>query len=117
MGADASVPLVRQALVDTVRHEYGRSRRELHTKYARGGTVKVVDADGQRRSISAERFFSMLDRLQSSLAALERALDGQAESLGPAVSKDLTAQLGRMRGSLTTFNVMFEHKEDHFRSK
>ena len=34
----------------------------------------------------------MLDRLQSSLAALARALDGQAESLGPAVSKALTAR-------------------------
>ena len=117
LGDDASRPLVRQALVEMLRHEHGRSRRELHTKYARGGVVKIVDAEGGSRSVPAERFFAMLDRLQSSLAALEGALDARSEGLGTKVSADLVAQLGRMRGTLTTFNVMFQHKEDHFRSK
>ena len=79
--------------------------------------MKIVDAEGGSRSVPAERFFAMLDRLQSSLAALEGALDARSEGLGTKVSADLVAQQGRLRGTHTTFNVMFQHKEDHFRSK
>ena len=117
-GAGESVPELKQALLTLMRKELGHSGRELHTKFARGGKVEIYAKEGNKlRATSAERFFSMLDRFQISMDRLEKQITAHAEGLGASDTKDMHAAVKRMKGSFTTFNVMYQHKEDQFRSK
>ena len=116
LGSDPGAPVIKQALVQMVRWELGNSRREMADKYKRGGRVAVRVGD-KEKSISAEHFFSFLDRLQSSLSAFDKAADRYRDKLGASLTDEIKANSKRVRGSMTTFNVMFAHKEDHFRSK
>lgn len=118
MGGEESGPVMRQALVQMVRQEHGRTKRELHDKFARGGKVELYVKEGTKlRSTSAERFFAMLDRFQSAMDQLDHQLEQRKDALGADVTKELTGQVKRMRGTFTTFNAMYQHKEDQFRSK
>lgn len=78
--------------------------------------MEAHDAEGRVHARRIEWFFSALDRLASSLDALERELDRHGPKLGDG-KPELDEALARIRGSLTTFNVLFQHKEDYFRSK
>ena len=117
LDGEQSLPAVKQALIDMVRLELGRSRRELHSKFMRGGTAEVRLAGGDSRTLPATRLFSLLDRLQSSFVGLEQALAEHSDKMGRAEADSLIGQVKRMQGSFTTFNVMFEHREDWFTSK
>ncbi|MBI4820744.1 MAG: hypothetical protein HY791_31055 [Deltaproteobacteria bacterium] len=107
LGGVTSVPVVRQALVDLVREELMKSRREMHPKF-KGGVVRVVPTSGSAREIPADRFFAHLDRLLSSLSALE------AKVVGLEDSEEMKRQVTGIRGSFTTFNVMFAYKDEGF---
>jgi hypothetical protein len=115
LGGDESGPVIRQALLELVRAELGRSTRELHPRFKQG---KVIAKNGDRSvEIGAERFFSVLDRLRSSLEACERALERRSAKFEPAELSEMKAGLRAVQGSLTTFNIMFADKEDYFSSK
>jgi hypothetical protein len=110
-----SPAFVQSALVELVREELGRSRRELAPKFKQGGKVEAVALDGTRTSMSATRFFAMLDRLRSALDRLEAELKrapGIAEE-----REELVTLVRRMHGSFTTFNVLLADREDHFSGK
>jgi hypothetical protein len=115
LGTLSSTEVARYALIELVRQEHGRSRRELHPRF-KGGKVVADSGAGLTRTVPAERFFSMLDRLRSSLDALDQALGAQAGTLG-AEAAELRGQVARMHGSMTTFNVLFSDREDYFSSK
>lgn len=114
LGDLKSLEVVRAALIELMRQEHGRSRRELHPKF-KGGTV-VAEHPQRSRAIPAERFFGMVDRLRSSLDLLDRALSERSETLGPELA-DLRAQVLRMQGSFTTFNLLFADRSDYFSGK
>lgn len=114
LGDLRSLEVVRAALTELMRQEYGRSRRELHPKF-KGGTV-VAEHPKKTNTIPAERFFGMVDRLRSSLDLLEGALADRAGTLGPELA-DLRAQVLRMQGSFTTFNLLFADRSDYFSGK
>ena len=113
LGGDESVAVVRRALEELIRQELGRSRRELTPKY-KGGVVRAKSEDGSMIEHDTARVFSMLDRLRSALDALEGAIQAK---LPADEREEWIALVRRMHGSFTTFNVMFSHSEDHFRSK
>lgn len=114
VGTD-SPPMVRGALVELIREELGVSRREMAQRFKMGGTAEAVSLDGRRRAIPASQLFSMLDRLKLSLEHLERALE-RRPGLG-ADREDLLANLRRVQGSFTTFNVLFADRADYFSGK
>jgi hypothetical protein len=58
----------------------------------------------------------MLDRLKTNLELCDRALGEKATQLG-ADAAELRAQLSRMQGSFTTFNILFSDREDYFSGK
>lgn len=115
LGELQSLPVIEQALVELVRGELGRSGRELLARF-KGGRVEAHDAEGRVNTRRIEWLFAGIDRLASSLDALERALDRHDSKLGDT-KPEMDDALARIRGSLTTFNVLFQHKEDHFKSK
>lgn len=115
LGQVSSSEVARYAMIELVRQEHGRPRRELHPRF-KGGKIAVIGEAGARRVVPAERFFSMLDRLRSSLDALDGALERRAAVLAEDAA-DLRAQVGRMHGSMTTFNVLISDRADYFSSK
>jgi hypothetical protein len=113
-GEDEGAAAVRASLVDLVRKEHGRSSREIHSKYRTGGRV-IARVDGKENEMTAERFFFMLDRFRASLDAMEKKVE---KTTSLAEDKDeLVAQLKRMQGSFTTFNLLFADKADYFSGK
>jgi hypothetical protein len=115
LGGDDGAYAVRQALVDLVRKEHGKTTREIHSKYRTGGVAVARTAEHDEVSIPAERFFSLLDRLRSSLDTLEREV-AKRDELG-ADREELVASLRRIHGSFTTFNLIFSDREDYFSGK
>ncbi|MBX2812726.1 MAG: hypothetical protein KTR25_12995 [Myxococcales bacterium] len=111
----ASGPLVDVLMRELLGVELGHRRRELAGKYARGGKISVVDTENKIRTVPARTFFAWLERLAQSLDALEEALDTHPKLYEE--SEELLAQLRRMRGSWTTFNVLFADRHDHFSGK
>ncbi len=111
---EESVPVVKGILVEVLREEFGRSKRELASKY-RSGKIRVIDSAGRTLEHKPELLFAMLDRLQTCLAELERAVGAQSK-LGTEREAH-QALIRRIRGSLTTFNVLYAHREDQFSTK
>lgn len=108
-------PLADGALRDLFDEEVPGRRRDMHSKFRRGGTVRAVDGSGVARTVPAHRFFGWLARLAKTLDALEEAVDTHPQ-FGSEV-EELIGQIRRMRGSLTTFNVMFDDRADYFSGK
>jgi hypothetical protein len=114
LGGDEGSAAVRQALTDLVRREHGKSNREIHSKYRTGGKAIAVSTAGDKVEISAERFFSFLDRLRASLDTLEARLE-KTPNLDD--KEELVQTVRRMHGSMTTFNLLFQDREDYFSGK
>jgi hypothetical protein len=72
--------------------------------------VKVAIRTGPYLEYPADLLFTILDRLKSSLDALEAKLE-------KSVLKEEAEQVKRIRGSFTTFNVMWSDREDYFTGK
>ncbi|MCC7384436.1 MAG: hypothetical protein IT384_21495 [Deltaproteobacteria bacterium] len=115
LGELKSPEVVRWALTELIRQELGKDRRSLHSRFKSGKVTAELDGVPPRE-MTAERFFAMVDRLKSSFELLDRALLRKKDALGDDCA-DLRAQLGRMQGSFTTFNFLFEDREDYFSSK
>lgn len=115
LGELRSLPVIEQALVELLRGELGKSGRELLARY-KGGRVEAHDAEGRIHTRRIEWFFAALDRLASSLDALDTQLDRHRAKLQDT-KPELDEAMARIRGSLTTFNALFQHKEDYFKSK
>lgn len=72
-----------------------------------GGTYEIRRPDAPALTGAIEVFFGRLVRLANDLDVLEE----RVQSLGD----DAQAAVRRCRGSLTTFNILFHDKGDHFR--
>ena len=110
LGDDANLPAIKATFRDLLREELGNSRREMQKKY-KGGVVKVAIRTGPYLEHSCDLLFSILDRLKSSLDQLEAKLEKTAEL------KEDAEQVKRIRGSFTTFNVIWADREDYFTGK
>lgn len=115
LGDVSSPEVVRWAIAELLRQEYGRSQRDLHPRFKQGKVV-AESGDGRTKEVTAERFFGMIDRLKSSLENAERAIDQKSAAIG-AEAAELKAQLRALQGSFTTFNLLFADKDDYFSSK
>lgn len=108
-------PIVAGIFRELLEEECGRRRREMASKFIRGGRVSAIDEADQQRKVSAQTFFGWLERLAKSMDALEEAVDTHPKLYEE--SEELLGQLRRMRGSLTTFNVVFADRHDYFSGK
>ncbi len=110
LGDDASLPAVRATFRDLIREELGNSRREMQRKF-KGGSVKVAIRTGPYLEHAPDLLFAVLDRLKSSLDTLEEKLEHHPQLNGEV------EQVKRIRGSFTTFNVIWADREDYFTGK
>lgn len=107
---------IRQALREMIRSELSTDSPSMHAKFE-GGQVEIQSPEGESQYYSSELLFTHLTGFQDRLTALQSQLDRHSSKLGEKTTEDLTNYLKRARGTMTTFNVMFQDKVDFFSSK
>jgi len=87
---------------------------ELGDKW-NGGTMilKPTDPSLQSKEISIESFFHKIVMVRDRLRVMEQRINA-SKNLNDEEKVNLQQYITRIYGSLTTFNVFFKYKDDHF---
>ena len=87
---------------------------ELGSRWT-GGKIEIWprDPSGGAKEIPIDVFFHKIVMVRDRLRVLEQQINGHAK-LTDEEKVHLQQYVTRCYGSLTTFNVLFRHKEDHF---
>ncbi|MCS6798054.1 MAG: hypothetical protein NZ898_05945 [Myxococcota bacterium] len=104
----------RRVLRDVLREELGVGEVEMGERW-RGGELVLVPgkADTQEKRVPLDAFFHKIVLVRDKLRVLEQKINAH-----PALSDEDKVQMQQYvtacYGSLTTFNVLFRHREDQF---
>jgi hypothetical protein len=113
---DIDYGVLKQALRDVL-DEQGASDPPMAKKF-RGGTLQLRPADSslQPREIPIEEFFKKVVRVRDQLRVLEQKVNGH-DGLSAEDKKVLQAYVTRAYGTLTSFNLLFQERDDQFRGQ
>jgi hypothetical protein len=104
---------LKQALRDVL-DEQGASDPPMSRKF-RGGTLimRPEDKSLQAKEVPLEDFFKKVVRVRDQIRVLEQKINSHPK-LDANDKKTLQGYLTRAYGTLTSFNVLFQNKEDTF---
>ena len=90
---------------------------ELGNKWEGGVmTLQPADLDLKPKEIPVETFFHKIVMMRDRLRVLEQNVNSH-KSLSDEEKVNLQQYITRCYGSMTTFNILFAHKEDYFRGE
>ena len=86
---------------------------EMHRKWE-GGSLIIRDSDGtvKEKEIPIDTFFKKIISVREKLRVMEQRIN--SSNLSDEEKINLQQYITRAYGSLTTFNVLFQDREDHF---
>lgn len=113
MDRDGLKEVLRELLEEETLYGYP----EMAKKY-QGGTllIKPADSELQPKEIPVETFFHKVVMVRDRLRVLEAKVNAN-DNLSSSEKVELQQYVSKAYGSLTTFNVLFRDKNDHFSSK
>ena len=105
---------LKQALRDVLAEEGAASDPPLAHRY-RGGTlvIKPSDASQQSKEVPIEDFFRKLVRVRDQMRVLEQKINAHPK-LEAEERRVLQGYITRCYGTLTTFNQLFQERDDWF---
>ena len=113
--AELDMESVKDALRDVLAEANVPERRIDLARKFQGGTLELrpKDASLKGKDLPIEDFFHKIVMIRDRFRVLEQKINAH-----PALSEqekvELQQYITRCYGSLTTFNILFEDKEDHF---
>jgi hypothetical protein len=112
---EALVRQVAQATVEALGLEKSDTIVEGLANRWQSGTLLLQSADTslQPKEVPLETFFHKIVMIRNNLRVLEQKVNA-SEKLSEADKFDMQQYITRCYGTLTTFNVLFKNKEDHF---
>lgn len=108
---------LKQVLRELLEEETVYGYLELGRKWE-GGTLVLKPGDDslQPKEVPVETFFHKIIMVRDRLRVLESKLNGH-DNLSKTDKIEMQQYISKAYGTLTTFNVLFQNKEDQFRSK
>ena len=104
----------RQVLREVLLDELGVRDVELGDRWNDGEIVLVPGKEGtQEKRIPMDVFFKKIVMVRDKLRVLEQKVNGN-KNLSDEEKVQLQQYITGCYGSLTSFNVLFKRKEDHF---
>ena len=108
---------LKQVLRELLEEETLYGYPEIGAKWQDGTLViKPADSANQPKEVPVEVLFNKIIMLRDRLRVLEAKINGH-DKLEKQDKIELQGYISKCYGTLTTFNVLFRDKEDHFRSK
>jgi len=108
---------LKQVLRELLEEETVYGYLELGRKWE-GGTLVLKPGDDslQPKEVPVETFFHKIIMVRDRLRVLEAKVNGH-DNLSKTDKIEMQQYISKAYGTLTTFNVLFQNKEDQFRSK
>lgn len=105
---------VRAILREVLEDEMGFGKYEMTRRY-QGGKLLICPADPaqSKKELPLEVFFKKITGVREKLRVLEQKINNHPK-LDHEDKAELQMLITRAYGSLTTFNILFQDKEDHF---
>lgn len=112
--ASLSYELIKQAL----REVLDSGSEATLTKKFSGGKVLIqpAKAELQAKEIPIDEFFKKVIRVRDQLRVLEQKINNH-DSLSSADKATFQSYITRSYGALTSFNILFKDKDDHFKGQ
>ena len=107
--------MTRNELIEIIREALGEGDSPALANKWEGGSMvlKPANAELQPREIPLDSLFRKVVMIRDRLRVLEAKINAHAK-MSDAEKVEMQSYITKCYGSLTTFNVLFRDKEDHF---